>query len=438
MARPAEFMEECHRRYGDCFTLNTLLFGVEVVVVDPEVIKRVFTGDPDVYRAGEANVALGPVVGRRSVLLLDGPEHIRHRRLLLPPFHGERMLAYEGTMREVTEAAIARFPVGRPFALHPFMQAITLDVILRTVFGLGEGAPSDDLRAALPRVLDRMQNPLAAFVLAPAFQRSFHGLSPWDAFLRDMARADGLVHAQIARRRESTRGPRTDVLAMLLEARDEEGKPLTDAELRDELMTLLVAGHETTATMLCWAMDFILHDGRVRARLEDEFADVRVQPRRAPAGSGARDGAPVEPDQQAAGERERQRDALEVPVRDQVVRPLDRGDAVQVGRLAAPRDRGAAGLVVDGERVQAQHAAEELESADVAADAGRRPHRRPVAERHRIEQRARRVEHGLALAVAKEVVARLQGHRGMIRRGRACRNRRAPRRPRRARHAQGY
>jgi cytochrome P450 len=272
MARPVDFMEACHRRYGDCFTLNTLLFGVEVVVVNPEVIKHIFTGDPDVYRAGEANVALGPIVGRRSVLLLDGPEHIRHRRLLLPPFHGERMLAYVATMREVTEAAVKRFPFGRAFALHPFMQGITLDVILRTVFGLDEGAHSDELRAALPRVLDRMQNPVASFALAPAFQRSFYGLSPWDAFLRDMARADELVHAQIARRRESKSGQRTDVLAMLLETRDEQGQPLTDAELRDELMTLLVAGHETTATMLCWAMDFVLHDGRVRARLEDELA----------------------------------------------------------------------------------------------------------------------------------------------------------------------
>jgi cytochrome P450 len=272
LARPVDFIVGCHRRYGDCFTVDTVLFGVEVVVVQPEVIKQVFTGDPDVYRAGEANAALEPIVGRRSVLLLDGKEHLRHRRLLMPPFHGERMLAYASTMREVTEAAIARLPVGRPFTLHGVMQGITLDIILRTVFGVDEGEALAALRDALPRVLDRMGNPVAALALAPMFQRSLYGLSPWDAFVRDMKRADDLVLAQIdRRRRDASRGPRTDVLAMLLEARDEDGRPLTDQELRDELMTLLVAGHETTATMLCWAFDFILSDGRVRARLLDEI-----------------------------------------------------------------------------------------------------------------------------------------------------------------------
>ncbi len=271
-------MEQCHRRYGDCFTLDTLLFGVEVIIVHPDDIKQVFTGDPDVLRAGEANIALGPIVGNRSVLLLDGAEHLRQRRLLMPPFHGERMLAYAQVMRDVTEAAVARFPTGRPFSLHPVMQGITLDVILRTVFGVGdESEHSAALRSALPRVLDRLQNPLAALALAPAFQRGLYGLSPWDAFQRDMRRTDDLVYAQIARRRaegQSARAmdrPRTDILAMLLEARDESGRPMTDVELRDELMTLLVAGHETTATMLCWAFDLILGDERVRDRLSQEL-----------------------------------------------------------------------------------------------------------------------------------------------------------------------
>jgi cytochrome P450 len=274
LARPLDFLEECHRRYGDCFTLETLLFGVEVAVVQPDAIKQVFTGDPEVMRAGEANVALKPIVGPRSVLLLDGAPHLRERRLLMPPFHGERMRAYAETIRAATEETLRRFPSGRPFALHPVMQAITLDVILRTVFGVDEAAHFAALRDALPRVLDRLSNPLASLALAPMFQRGFFGLTPWDAFQRDMRRADELVHAQIARRRAAAKdgAPRTDILAMLLEARDEDGRGMTDAELRDELMTLLVAGHETTATMLCWAFDFILGDARVRERLLDEIA----------------------------------------------------------------------------------------------------------------------------------------------------------------------
>jgi cytochrome P450 len=274
LARPLDFLEGCHRRYGDVFTVETLLFGVEVSIVHPDAIRQIFTGDPDVLQAGQANVALGPLVGARSVLLLDGAEHLRQRRLLMPPFHGERMLAYARTMRAITEETVARFPVGEPFALHPYMQAITLDVILRTVFGVDEGEAFAALRAALPKVLDRLSNPLASLALAPAFQRGFHGLSPWDGFQRDKRRADELIHRQIARRR--AQGPqgaegRTDILTMLLDARDEEGRAMTDEELHDELMTLLVAGHETTATMLCWALDLVLGDARVLDRLRSEI-----------------------------------------------------------------------------------------------------------------------------------------------------------------------
>jgi cytochrome P450 len=273
LAEPVAFMEQCHRRYGDCFTLNTLLFGPEVSVVRPEVIRQVFTGDPEVMRAGEANVALGPMVGPRSVLLLDGAEHLRHRRLLMPPFHGERMLSYVATMRAAAEEAAERFPSGRRFAVHPFMQSLTLDVILRTVFGIDDGAHFTALRRALLAVLDRLGNPLSSLALAPAFQRGFFGISPWDGFQRDMRRADELILAQIARRRTEGGAPgaRADILAMLLDARDEAGAPLTDAELRDELMTLLVAGHETTATMLCWAFDMILSEPRVVRRLREEL-----------------------------------------------------------------------------------------------------------------------------------------------------------------------
>ncbi|APR84934.1 cytochrome P450 [Minicystis rosea] len=273
LTKPIEFLEGCHRRYGDLVTIETLLFGREVAVVDPEHVKQVFTSDPSDARAGEANAFLEPLVGARSVLLLDGQAHLRERRRMMPPFHGERMTAYARVMREITEQVVDTFPTDRPFALHPYMQRITLDIILRTVFGVEQGADLDALRASLIRLLDRQASTIGALSTIPMFRRSLFGLSPWDGFLRDRDRADALIHAQIARRR-ADRSPRSDVLSMLLEARDEEGRPMTDAELRDELMTLLAAGHETTAGMLCWAFELILGDGRVAARLRNEARDV--------------------------------------------------------------------------------------------------------------------------------------------------------------------
>jgi cytochrome P450 len=180
-------------------------------------------------------------------------------------------------MRDVTERVVATWPVGRPFSLHRHMQRITLDVIFRTVFGVDDGSQLEDLRDALPRVLDRQSRPAAALFTLPPLRHSFFGLTPWDGFLRDLRHADALIHRQIARRRADVardRTPRKDVLAMLLEARDEDGRPMTDDELRDELMTLLVAGHETTATMLCWAMDFVLGDDRVQAKLLREIDEA--------------------------------------------------------------------------------------------------------------------------------------------------------------------
>lgn len=275
LTRPVEFLDGCARRYGDAFTVDTHLIGREIEIVHPDLVRQVFTGDPDVMRAGEANDILRPLLGSRSVLLLDGKEHVRQRKLLLPPFHGERVAAWGRTMREVTERIVASWPRGKSFSLHPHMQRITLEVILRTVFGVDEGSQLGDLRDSLTVILDRQSSPLQAFFTMPAMRRSFLGLTPWDGFLRDLAHADTLIHRQIARRREERRRgepPRNDVLSMLLEARDEEGQPMTDGEIRDELVTLLVAGHETTATMLCWTFDFVLGDARVEARVRREIA----------------------------------------------------------------------------------------------------------------------------------------------------------------------
>jgi cytochrome P450 len=280
LARPEEYLTSCHRKYGDVFAIETVIFGKEVCIVRPEMIKTVFTSDPNDVRAGEANVALEPLVGHKSVLLLDGAEHLRQRRLLMPPFHGERMRDYAAAMREITTAAVDAWPRGKPLTLHPEMQKITLDVILRTIFG-ADDALADELRVRLANLLEHLSSPLSMIGTVPAMRKEVFGLSPWARFRRAVEHTDELIFRQIAkRRREKSDGKasRTDVLSMLLDARDEDGKPMSDRELRDELMTLLVAGHETTATELAWAFDLILRDERVLSRVKAESAEHERAP----------------------------------------------------------------------------------------------------------------------------------------------------------------
>jgi cytochrome P450 len=269
--RPIEVLYGCRARYGDVFTLKIGPLGRVVVVSRPELIKRIFTGDGDRLRAGEVNAVVGPLVGEHSVLLLDGQQHLRHRRMMLPPFHGERMRLYASTMQQITERQLATFPDDQSFSLHPHMQTITLEVILRTVFGVDEASRLAGLRDQLTKLLSIAESPLAALSLMPALRRELP-LSPYRRFMRDKARADDLIYNEIARRRAqgASGSNRTDVLALLLSARDEDGHQLGDVELRDELMTLLVAGHETTATALCWAFERILSAPVVYARLREE------------------------------------------------------------------------------------------------------------------------------------------------------------------------
>ncbi len=217
-------------------------------------------------------MTLAPLLGPSSVLLLDGDEHLRHRRLLLPPFHGERMRAYGSMMEEVAERRIADWPAGRSFAALPSMQAITLEVILRAVFGFADAERRDRIGGPLRRLLDTVAS--RPRVLALALTAGRNGpLSPWRRFavLRD--RADALLHEEIGDRRRDPHGADgDDIFSMLLAARDPEGVPLSDSELRDELMTLLLAGHETTATALAWTFEQLTRNPAVLGRLQAEEA----------------------------------------------------------------------------------------------------------------------------------------------------------------------
>ncbi len=269
--RPIQFLERCSLRYGDVFTVRFPI-GTVIFLADPAVIKQVFTGDPDTFHAGEANATpLEPLMGRNSVLLLDGPEHMRQRKLMLPSFHGERMQRYGDVMREVAEHEIARWPMGEPFGLRPRTQEITLQIIMRTVFGIDDAERLARLGERLGALLDiGMQSRALATIALPRLRRTI-GRRVWQRFLRLRAAADAEIYDEIARRRRATDvEDRDDVLSILLQARDEQGGALTDEELRDELMTLLVAGHETTATSLAWAFELLLRHPEPLARLQAE------------------------------------------------------------------------------------------------------------------------------------------------------------------------
>ncbi|HWW89979.1 MAG TPA: cytochrome P450 [Solirubrobacteraceae bacterium] len=267
---PARFVDACRRRYGDVVTFSSLFDAGFVMVFEPELVKQVFRGPPDVLRAGEANAVLGPVVGAHSVLLLDGAEHLRERKLMLPAFHGERMRAYAEVMREAADRSIESWPVGEPFALLPRMQSLTLDVIMRAVFGVDEGPRQEELKARIRALLDPVAS--RASVLMFALSRGRFGAGAGQHFEESRFVLDELIYQEIARRRAAEDlAEREDVFSMLLLARDEDGEALSDRELRDELVTLLVAGHETTATGLAWAFELLLRTPAVLERLRAEL-----------------------------------------------------------------------------------------------------------------------------------------------------------------------
>ncbi len=267
---PIPFLEDCARRFGDAFTVRLPGRPPLVMVSHPDAIRDLFTGSEDDLRAGEANVLLEPLLGRHSLLLLDGREHLTERRLVQPPFQGERMQSYGDSMQQIARGAVDAWPVGQPFALHPHMQSVTLDVILRTVFGMEEGPKLESLRAGLRDLLAVSANPQLLLALANGGASGAATRS-----LQVRAQVDAELFAEIARRRALPTAGRHDVLSLLIAARDEDGQPLSDQALRDELVTMLVAGHETTATSLAWAVHHVLAHPEVRARLEAELATPR-------------------------------------------------------------------------------------------------------------------------------------------------------------------
>ena len=273
VARTIPFLIRCRERYGDMFTLRIASEGHWVMLNDPEHVKQVFTGDPKLFHAGEANEVLLPLLGEHSVLLLDDGPHMRERKLLLPPFHGERMARYGELMTEIAEAEVATWPVREPLELLPRMQAVTLEVIMRAVFGVERGARLDELRRVLRELLGNAMDPRSMLLIAALGPRRFSRLP---MVKRELRPADELLFDEIdRRRRDPDLEEREDIMSLLLQARHDDGSPMTDRELRDELMTLLVAGHETTATGLAWALERLVRhpDKLERLRVEAETGE---------------------------------------------------------------------------------------------------------------------------------------------------------------------
>jgi cytochrome P450 len=276
----ARYLEACRRRYGDAVTFGTLFDEQFVMVFDPELVRQVFKGSGDRLRAGEANALLGPILGQRSVLLLDGSEHLRHRRLMLPGFHGRQMLAHTETMREAADAEIDSWPVGEPFAMLASMQSLTLWVILQAVFGYRPGAAQAELSGRLRSMIEPLSRPRGIAVISALLRGRGNGRAAREFEARKRA-VDEILYKEIARRREQPDlEQRDDVFSALLLARDEDGGRLSDREVRDELLTLLLAGHETTATGLAWTFDLLLHTPRVLAQAsqgDDGYLDAVVK-----------------------------------------------------------------------------------------------------------------------------------------------------------------
>ena len=241
--RPIPFMQACARTYGSAFTLRWPGEPPVAFFSEPTVIKQIFTAAPERLQAGQANMVFKPIVGSNSVLLLDGARHKRERKLLMPPFHGERMRLYGDMMGEAADRSIDDWPVGTSFPLHARMQQVALDIILRTVFGVEEGARLARLRALLIEYFNLVGN-------------------------------NPLLYDEIARRKAASQDERTDIMAMLVAARDEDGQPLSDAEIRDETITILLAGHETTATSMAWVMYRLLQHPEVLETARTEVASV--------------------------------------------------------------------------------------------------------------------------------------------------------------------
>jgi cytochrome P450 family 110 len=287
---PMSFMEECVRRYGDIYTLNLGKNNPNLVFVsNPQALQQILTQDTraDFHAPGELNDLFKSLLGDNSVICLGGAPHQRQRQLMMPPFHGDRMRTYSQVINQVTTETLdclgqvsdQRVQIGRTFDVRTTTQAITLKVIMQAVFGLYQGERAEKLAHLLAELLELGSSPMrVAMLYLPILQQELGGIGPWAIQMRCQRAVDALIYAEIAERRNHPDSSRTDILSLLMAAQDEAGESMTDVELRDELMTLLVAGHETTATALAWALYWLHKLPAIGAKLVAELDSLGADP----------------------------------------------------------------------------------------------------------------------------------------------------------------
>ncbi|MBD2580470.1 cytochrome P450 [Oscillatoria sp. FACHB-1406] len=272
IADPFAYLDANAKRYGETFTVRFSNWQPMVFFSHPQANQEIFMGGYDAFTAGSSNGILRPLVGDNSLLLLDGDRHKRERKLLMPPFHGERLQSYGRMIQEIAENAAQQLVPGKTFIARDLMQEITLQVIMQAVFGLREGERYAQLKPLLASILEITNSPLrSSFIFFDFLQKDWGSWSPWGRMLLQQRKIEALLQEEINERRDRSQSDREDILSLMMQARDEDGNPMSDRELLDELMTLLFAGHETTATALAWAMYWVHFLPEVGAKLLAEL-----------------------------------------------------------------------------------------------------------------------------------------------------------------------
>lgn len=279
VTQPVKYVEDFAKIYGDSFTVLGSEDSRLVYFSQPEALEQIFTADASHFEVGRGNRGLRFLLGDRSLMLMDGEPHQRQRQLLAPPFHGDRMRAYGQDIQEITQQVSDKWQIGKPFNIRESMQEITLRVILRVVFGLDEGELFEELRLSLSSLLDFMTSPIMSTAFFFRFMQTDLGAwSPWGRILRQQQHIDKLIYTLIQQRRAESDHNRQDILSLMMTACDQEGQGMSDQELHDELMTVLVAGHETTASALTWSFYWLDRLPAVREKLIQELSALGVNP----------------------------------------------------------------------------------------------------------------------------------------------------------------
>ncbi|AVH73476.1 cytochrome P450 [Nostoc sp. 'Lobaria pulmonaria (5183) cyanobiont'] len=280
ISQPLKYVDDFAQTYGDTFTIRSSSSDNHLVYFSqPQALEQIFTADSRHFEVGRGNIGLKFLLGDRSFMLADGDRHQRQRQLLAPPFHGERMRAYGEEIREITQQVTNEWQIGKPFNIRKSMQEITLRVILRVVFGLNDGQLFEELRRSLSDLLDFISSPVMSSAFFFRFiQKDFGAWSPWGWILQQRQKIDQLIYALLRERRAQLDQNRQDILSLMMAARYDDGQGMSDEELHDELMTLLVAGHETTASALTWAFYWIDRLPEVREKLLKELNTIGVTP----------------------------------------------------------------------------------------------------------------------------------------------------------------